>query len=64
MTVGVRLYFKNRLSDLTKVQIGWDQYGMDIMNDHWERLSKRAVMKENNLGWMCLQWRGLAPNKT
>jgi len=28
------------------------------------RLSKRAVVKENRLGCMCLQQRRLTPNKT
>jgi len=46
---------KNGFSNLTKVQIGWDQYKKDVTNDIRRRLSERAVVKENKLGWMCLQ---------
>jgi len=28
---------KNGLSDLTQVQIGWDQYRIYVMNDHREK---------------------------
>jgi len=56
---------KNGFSDLTKEQIGWDQCrkktSQMIIK---ERLSKRAVMKENGLGQVCFQQRRLTPNET
>jgi len=60
------IYFhlvKNRFSDPTKVQIGWDQLGKVIMNECGRRLSERAVMKENKLRWVWLQQRRLTPNE-
>jgi len=55
---------KNRFSNPTKLQIGQDQYRKDITKDHQGRLSKRAVMKENGLGQVCLQQRRLTPKGT
>jgi len=55
---------KNGFSNLTKVQIGWDQYKKMSQMTIRRRLSERAVVKENKLGWMCLQQRRLTPKKT
>jgi len=54
----------NGFSNPTKEQVGQDQQGKDLMNDHQGKLSKRAVMKENGLGQVCLQERILTPKAT
>src|SRR5882724_1093481 len=37
---------KNGFSDLTKVQIGWDQFGKDVMNDHQGKALKEGCCEK------------------
>jgi len=37
-----RPFFKNMVSDLTKVQIALGQHRIDIMNDHWKKALKEG----------------------
>jgi len=42
---------KKEFSDPTKVQIGQDQYRIDIMNDHWVK-ALREGCHEREQAWM------------
>ena len=44
------LLVKNRFSDLTKVQIGWDQHRIDVMKDGWEKALKEGC-HEREQAW-------------
>ena len=46
---------KNGLSDLSKVQNGWDWYRNDVGSYHQGQTLKEAVVKELRLGRVCLQ---------
>ena len=42
---------KNGFSNLTKVQKGWGQYRIDVMNDH-QRKALREGCNEREQAWM------------
>jgi len=51
LTVPVSPIVKNRFSNPSKVQIGWDQQRNDVMNEHWEKALREGCC-EREQAWM------------